>query len=54
MTEPTTEPEDDNTPKTVRVPIRFDPCGRPVEFIETDPEAAGQWDDSRWHPFPPR
>lgn len=38
----------------IRVPTAFDMYGNPTEFVMADPEVAGQWDDSLWHPYPPR
>jgi hypothetical protein len=37
-------------PATVSVPTRVDELGRLVDWIECDPEAAGQWDVRRWAP----
>ena len=50
MTTPTDDDFDDEDayPRTVRVPTAFDPFGNPTEFVETDPEVAGQWDPCCW------
>ena len=36
----------------VRVPVAFDVFGNPVEFVEADPEVAGQWDPRCWRDHP--
>ena len=36
----------------VRVPTRFDPFGNPPEWVEADPEVAGQWDSRCWRDHP--
>ena len=45
-------PGDDQEPKTVRVPTAFDMFGNPTEFLECEPEAAGQYDPRRWRNHP--
>ncbi|HSS22848.1 MAG TPA: hypothetical protein VLL82_00180 [Mycobacterium sp.] len=38
----------------MRVPVRSDAFGRPVDFIEADTAAAGMWDESCWSDRPPQ
>ena len=53
MTTPTTDDRDDEeSPHRIRVPTRYDMFGTPTEFIECDPEAAGQWDSRCWRDHP--
>jgi hypothetical protein len=44
---------DEAEPRRVRVPTSRDLYGRPVDFIDADPDAVGHWDDSRWSAHPP-
>jgi hypothetical protein len=52
MTEPddSAEPE---SPPTVLVPARCDLFGQPVDLVEANPAAAGQWDERLWSDRPP-
>jgi hypothetical protein len=43
----------EHQPRRVQVPTDRDLFGRPIDFVECDVEAAGQWDESRWLPHPP-
>ena len=36
----------------VRVPTAVDLFGNPTEYVEADPEVAGQWDSRRWRTTP--
>ena len=36
----------------VRVPAALDMFGNPAGFIDAEPEAAGQWDTTRWRSSP--
>ena len=40
--------------RSVRVPTHTDLFGTSTEFVEAGPDVAGQWDDTLWHPYPPR
>lgn len=49
-----TSPDDiEGDEPSVRLPSRFDAWGRPTDFLDVDPEVAGQWDASVWHARPP-
>jgi hypothetical protein len=49
-----TLPDDDEDayPHTVRVPTAVDAFGNVTEWVQTDPEIAGQWDDRCWRDHP--
>lgn len=51
MTEPAADTDDDD--ERVRVARRYDGFGRPIDYIDVDPDTAGQWDVRQWHDKPP-